>query len=58
MYIYIYIYNDYNNGVTILSQLDLTGVGGGGVVGGRQGGLCEDHVPEVSSLCVVAPLPS
>ena len=53
----MYVYHDYDNRVTILSQIDLTRVGGGEAAG-RQEGLWGYQVPEACSLFVEAPLPS
>ena len=58
---YVYVYHDNDNKVTILSQIDLKRVGGGGGGGGaagRQEGLWGYQVPDACSLFVEAPLPS
>ena len=61
MYMYVYVYHDNDNRVTILSQIDLTRVGGGG--GGQREdkkgyGLWDYQVPEACSLFVKGPRPS
>ena len=56
---YVYVYHDNDNRVTILSQIYLARVCvGGGVGAGRQEGLWGYQVPEACSLFVDAPLPS
>ena len=56
----MYVYHDNDNRVTILSQIDLTRVGGGGGGGhsGKTRRVMAYQVPEACSLLVKGPRPS